>query len=78
MSRLLYTPREATAPDVLNMSEETVLRLVREGHLRAIRVGRKILIPAKSIEAFTERDDAAATIPPRPRKPSERRVAAQV
>lgn len=79
MTQRLLTPTEASAPDQLHMSVDSVLMLVATKQLRAIKIGKRILIPAKAIEQFCDRafDDEAAKIPSRPLKPSERRRAIQ-
>ena len=42
----------------LSLSPRTVATLVARGRLRAIKVGRRRLIPAKSLEDFLRRDHA--------------------
>jgi|GEM_PF-1473236 len=44
------------AAEVLRLSRCTVLDLIGEGRLRVVRVGRRIIIPAKAIEAFLNPD----------------------
>ena len=46
--RLAHSVAEAAA--LLDMSEHGVRNAIDRGHLRAIRIGRKILVPRKSIE----------------------------
>jgi excisionase family DNA binding protein len=40
----------------LGLGRDTAYRLVREGRLRSLSVGRKILIPVRELEAFVERE----------------------
>jgi excisionase family DNA binding protein len=44
------TPREAA--DVLRVHPYTVYEMVRQGKLRSVRVGRRILIPESAINEF--------------------------
>ena len=57
-AKLVYTVRELCA--MLRLSRPTVRGLIRDGALRAIRVGRngrKILVPAASVRAFLQSCD---------------------
>lgn len=50
-------------PDVaarLDVSTDAVYRLIREGRLRAIRVGRLIRVPESALAAFIDGDGEAA------------------
>ena len=40
--------------ELLGLSERTVYSLIRRGELRAIRLGRTWLVPAKALEALLE------------------------
>lgn len=50
MEKLAYKPAEAAG--LLGLHVQSVRRLVDEGRLGAVRVGRRIVIPARSIESF--------------------------
>jgi excisionase family DNA binding protein len=39
-----------------SLGRDTIYQLVREGRIRSVRVGRKILIPRSELEAFIERE----------------------
>lgn len=46
----------------LGIGRDVCYQLVREGRLRAVRVGRRILIPRAELERFVEREaDGAAS-----------------
>jgi excisionase family DNA binding protein len=40
----------------LGIGRDTAYQLVRDGRLRAVRVGRRLLIPRTELEAFVERE----------------------
>jgi excisionase family DNA binding protein len=42
----------------IGIGRDTAYQLVREGRLRAVRVGRRILVPVSESEAFVEREAA--------------------
>ncbi|WP_425146557.1 helix-turn-helix domain-containing protein [Deinococcus sp.] len=48
----VYTPKELQP--ILRLSKTGVAALLHSGQLRAIRVGRKWLIPASALTAFLE------------------------
>ena len=48
----MYSPAEAA--DRLNMSDDFVRAMVREGKLKAYQLGRKIQISEASIQEFLE------------------------
>ena len=49
-ARLALTYREAA--QTLGVSERTVWQLVRDGKLKACRIGRAVRIPVSAIEQF--------------------------
>ena len=58
----------------LSVHRETVYRMVREGKLRAVHIGRKVCIPAEALEEF---------LAPAPQKPvsdgaQKRRIITQI
>lgn len=73
----LLTPEQAATPAYLNLPLDQVYRLVREGEIRALRIGRKVLIPVKAVELFAERafSEDASRIASRPPRPKEQRSA---
>lgn len=40
--------------EVLRVSQSTVWRLIRSGHLRATRIGRRVLITRQAVETLLE------------------------
>lgn len=50
--RIAYSPREAAA--ALGVGESTILRLIEAKKLPHVRVGRRIVIGKKVLEAFVE------------------------
>ena len=46
------------AARVLGLGRDTAYQLVREGRLRAVRVGRRVLVPRAELEAFIAREAA--------------------
>lgn len=65
--RLGYSLREvATA---LGVSEDTVARLVSDGDLRAVKLGRRTIVPADAIESLLAAQDDGTELPSdKPRK----------
>lgn len=57
---LLVGPRGAAAE--IGIGRDACYRLVREGRLRSVRIGRKVLIPRTELAAFVERE-ASRTSP---------------
>lgn len=55
------TRLEAAA--VLRASDQTIDRRIKEGELAAVRVGRRVLIPRESVEAYLGRCRGEATTP---------------
>jgi excisionase family DNA binding protein len=51
---LLVGVREAAR--VLGLGRDSCYALVREGRLRAVRVGRRVLIPRAELEDFVTRE----------------------
>jgi excisionase family DNA binding protein len=51
---LLIGVREAAR--LLNIGRDAAYALVREGRLRSVSVGRRVLIPRNELEAFVERE----------------------
>lgn len=54
MSTLLVSVRDAARE--LGIGRDSTYALVREGRLRSISVGRRILVPRTELEAFVERE----------------------
>lgn len=50
-----------TGADMLDLSRSKTHQLVQEGELRAIRVGRRLLIVVSSIDEFIDRQERAAS-----------------
>lgn len=60
MPTLLISVRDAARE--LGIGRDTAYALVREGRLRSISVGRRILVPRAELERFVEREaDRAAS-----------------
>lgn len=51
--RLLNTLREVAWK--LNISYTTVWRLTRDGEIRTVRIGTKVLVPESELQAYIER-----------------------
>lgn len=51
---LLLSVREAAR--ALGLGRDATYRLVREGRLRSIRVGRRLFVPRSELGAFIERE----------------------
>ena len=58
---MAYTLDEAA--EVLNIGTTLAYGLAAEGRLRAIRLGRKILVPVTEIQAFLDREMAKENVP---------------
>ncbi len=59
------TPLNITVPQtaaLLGVSEPTIWRMLRRSEIRAIRIGRRTLVPRTEIEAYQARQMAAAGI----------------
>lgn len=54
MSTLLVSVRDAARE--LGIGRDSAYALVREGRLRSISVGRRILVPRAELERFIERE----------------------
>jgi excisionase family DNA binding protein len=52
-TRILLTRREAA--DALGISIDTLGRLLDRGELRAVRVGRSVLVPTSDVQSFVDR-----------------------
>jgi excisionase family DNA binding protein len=39
---------------ILNIGRTNLDRLIKDGKLKAVRIGRKVMVPTASIEAFIE------------------------
>jgi excisionase family DNA binding protein len=39
-----------------SVGRDAIYQLIREGRIRSVRVGRKILIPRRELAAFVERE----------------------
>jgi excisionase family DNA binding protein len=61
LERQAFNSKEAAVK--VGVSESTLLRLIREGHLRSVRVCRRHIISQQSIDAFLsgEGQSAAST-----------------
>jgi len=46
------------AARLIGCGRDAAYALVREGRLRSIRIGRRVLIPRTEIEAFIERESS--------------------
>lgn len=44
------------AAQLLGVGRDSTYQMVREGRLRAVRVGRKVLVPRSELAAFVERE----------------------
>lgn len=53
LEAVVYTAMETAA--LLKISRSTMYRLVREGEIKCVKIGRKILIPAEFIKLFLEK-----------------------
>jgi excisionase family DNA binding protein len=40
----------------LSIGRDTTYQLIREGRLKAVRIGRRLLIPRSELEAFLQRE----------------------
>ncbi len=62
MAKLTYTVSEAAL--VLGISRTTAYECIHTGQLRALRLGRRLVVPHRAIEALLSgSDDAPSTIP---------------
>lgn len=50
METIFYTIQEVA--EILNLSEQTIRKLIHEGRLKAIRLGRTYRIPYESLTAL--------------------------
>jgi len=50
---VLLTRRDAA--DALGISVDTLVRLLDRGELRAVRIGRSVLVPEAEVNSFVER-----------------------
>lgn len=50
---VVYTAVETAA--LLKISRSTMYRLIREGEIKCVKIGRKILIPSEFIKLFLEK-----------------------
>jgi len=53
MTGMLMTRRDAAGS--LGVSIDTLARLIDRGELRAVRIGRSVLVPASEVGSFVER-----------------------
>jgi excisionase family DNA binding protein len=51
---MLLTPRRAA--QVLGLGRDATYAAIREGRLRALRLGRRLLVPVTELERFVERE----------------------
>lgn len=47
MESIFYTVQEVA--DILSLSEQTIRKLIREGRLKAVRLGRTYRIPSEAL-----------------------------
>lgn len=59
--RLAYSVKEAGAS--LGVSARTIVREIQRGRLNAVRVGRRVLIPAQSLAEFLNSRTQDGAIP---------------
>jgi excisionase family DNA binding protein len=57
-ARLLYDKPEAAAQ--LSISERVLERLIKDGDLDTVQIGRRRLVPAEALVAYVERIKAAS------------------
>ena len=50
MQRLAYSVAEAA--ELTGLSKRTIAREIKRGHLRAVRVSRRVVIPAQALREF--------------------------
>jgi excisionase family DNA binding protein len=55
---LLLSVREAAR--ALGIGRDTAYELVKEGRLRAVRIGRRLLVPQAELSGFVERESGGA------------------
>ncbi len=54
-----------TAAEMVGLSLSSLRRQVRTGHIRAVKAGRRVLIPLNSLERFLQVDEyPGPTVPP--------------
>ena len=53
MSRLLYSKPEAA--EQLSISERVLARLIKDGEVETVMVGRRRLVPAEALADYVER-----------------------
>ena len=53
LRKLLYSKKESSI--LLSVSPRTVDNLIRRGELRAQRLGKRVLVPAESLEQYASR-----------------------
>jgi excisionase family DNA binding protein len=51
---LLISVRQAAAE--LPCGRDTMYELIRQGRIRSVRIGRRLLVPRTELEAFVERE----------------------
>lgn len=57
--RLLLKRQEAAS--LLGISVDTLARLIDNGELRVIRIGRSVLVPRGELDSLVERREASTT-----------------
>jgi excisionase family DNA binding protein len=58
--RTIFSPGEACY--YMGLSWNTLKKLIREGEIRVVRVGRKYLIPKDAIDSFIDKDSLIAKV----------------
>lgn len=58
--KLAFNLKEAA--EVLSLSPNSVSKLIRSGQIRAVRVGRRVIVPRAALEEFLAKE-ATATLP---------------
>lgn len=53
MSRLLYD--KPSAADELSISERVLERLIKDGEIKTVTIGRRRLVPAEALADYIER-----------------------
>ncbi|MEW6572941.1 MAG: helix-turn-helix domain-containing protein [Bacillota bacterium] len=58
LKRVSYKPREIAA--MTGLSKSFVYQLINSGNLRAVRIGRAVLVPAAEIERLLKNENPAS------------------
>ena len=60
-----------TAAEMVGLSLSSLRRQVRTGHIRAVKAGRRVLIPLNSLERFLQVDETPGPTEPQKGKMEE-------